>query len=834
MNMNTTIAAAVPLAAQPVQPATSVPTDGKDTLTSVLGGGLSSLYFASLGDASVANARAVAVDILTTGEDAVPVLLTELDTLGFRDGATYGRVISGVAPVDALAEMASLETVHTITQVHAVASAGAAVWQGDAAVGATVARAIGGVDGTGVRVGVLSDSYDVLGGAADDILSGDLPAGGVQVLRDFASGGDEGRAMLQIVHDIAPGADLVFHTAFGGRAVFANGILDLANTFGADIVVDDVTYFAEPFFQDGLIAQAVDTVAESGVAYFSSAGNLANESYESVFRPAPDTRSGVPSTFHDFDPDPAAVDTAQRILIGGNETLLLSFQWDQPFASAGGPGSASDLDVFLTDANGKQVAVARSNNIGGDPVEVLSFTNPDSVATPYFLKLEYYSGPTLDPANPPRIKYVDFGNTPLNASTVEYFKGAPTVVGHHGANGSQAVGAASYASTPAFGASPPILAPYSSVGNVTRLFDADGNRLSRPESRQGVDLVATDDGNTTFFGWYDREGDGFPNFTGTSAAAPTAAAVAALLKEAAPDATPTEIYAALQGSAIDMRAPGIDAATGAGLIQADAALALLTGTPEPEIAVFGNGQEIADGDFSPRWLDRTIFGSVNVDGGSALREFAIRNTGDAALTVNAANIAGPHAGDFTLVAAPASSVAAGGGATSFTIRFDPSGPGPRNATVTLVNSDADETLYQFAIRGEGLAAPVPTNATTLTIEVAGTQAFGIFPIVEILVGDEVVSQLAVTADKSQGARQTFSVTIGAAAGSDTIGVRYTNDAADAAAGNDRNLFLYGVEIDGRALDIGEAAYERDNGEVLTGQSGMWWSGTMVFEDALVA
>ncbi|MBR8828945.1 MAG: S8 family serine peptidase, partial [Gomphosphaeria aponina SAG 52.96 = DSM 107014] len=89
--------------------------------------------------------------------------------------------------------------------------------------------------------------------------------------------------------------------------------------------------------------------------------------------------------------------------------------------------------------------------------------------------------------------------------------------------------------------------------------------------------------NTTFFG-SDVEGDGFPNFFGTSAAAPHAAAVAALMLEAKPNATPEEIYAALEKTALDMNDPftagsdpGFDNGTGYGLIQADAAIAELLG-----------------------------------------------------------------------------------------------------------------------------------------------------------------------------------------------------------------------------------------------------------------
>ncbi len=97
--------------------------------------------------------------------------------------------------------------------------------------------------------------------------------------------GDEGRAMMQIVHDVAPGAGLAFYTAENSEADFANGIGQLAASVasggaGAKVIVDDVGYFDEPFFQDGLVAQAINTVEANGVAYFSSAGNNGTLAYD--------------------------------------------------------------------------------------------------------------------------------------------------------------------------------------------------------------------------------------------------------------------------------------------------------------------------------------------------------------------------------------------------------------------------------------------------------------------------------------------------------------------------------------------------------------------------
>ena len=150
------------------------------------------------------------------------------------------------------------------------------------------------VNGAGIKVGVLSDSFNNLGGAAADEADGALPpAADIDVIKDLASGGtDEGRAMMQIVHDIAPGASLAFYTAFDSEQDFANGILALAAA-GCKVIADDVSYFDEPFFQNGVVAQAIQTVEAEGVTYVSAAGNDASNGYQAAWTPISGTYDGT-------------------------------------------------------------------------------------------------------------------------------------------------------------------------------------------------------------------------------------------------------------------------------------------------------------------------------------------------------------------------------------------------------------------------------------------------------------------------------------------------------------------------------------------------------------
>lgn len=522
------------------------------------------------------------------------VLLADLERLGLTRGARAGEVVSGFLPLAALEDAAALASLRSIAASPApVRNVGSITSQGDFALRAATARTTHGVNGAGITVGVLSDAYDTLGGAAADIASGDLPPGGVPVLNGespycgtliFCI--DEGRAMLQIVHDIAPGAPLLFHTALGGIAGYANAIHDLANA-GADVLVDDLMYLDEPWFQDGVIAQAVDSVAAAGVAYFSAAGNAGRSSMQAPFNDSgtifcieffPPIGDCDPifervGRMHDFDPGPA-VDLFQSVTIPTDAVLTVAMQWNQPF---GGPGPTSDHDIVLLDETGGVYfeISANDNLITGEGWEVVQFQNAEVLGygNKFNLIITYDD---VDSTGPPAslLKTIIFGD----GSFDEHATNAPTLVGHANANGAQAVGAAFFANTPAYGVSPPVGQPYSSAGGVPILFNTNGVPLASPEVRAKPAVMATDGVNTTFFFSDTHGNDGIDDFFGTSAAAPHAAGVAALMLQAHVGATLSQVQSALQASAIDMGASGFDNDSGAGLIQADAAIAALLGS----------------------------------------------------------------------------------------------------------------------------------------------------------------------------------------------------------------------------------------------------------------
>jgi len=524
-----------------------------------------------------------------------------------------------------------------------------------------------GIDGSGITVGIMSDSFDTNlapNSAALDIASGDLPGAGnplgntepVVVLEDSPARTDEGRAMAQIVHDVAPKAKLGFATANGGQLNFANNIRALAGDpaapnyqagFKADVIVDDVIYLDEPFFQDGIVAQAVDEVVAKGVSYFSSAGNRpATQAYDSTVRIVPGNSTSWASTNLDFSDVPEAlyaggfhnyagnddVDIAQTVQFtvnpGSSNNVVL--QWNEPFDSnpptpVGAPfasgtgtvptGSFSEftfsgtagqavfvfvdgdttttgvsipdivLELYAPDGTlladkdtgtnpefiGLELPVTGTYRVrvisfvptqGGDfRYEVSNAELPEPVLSDYnllfFLDTGEFLGALAEAntltnrpielgginatvtiqlviarANTPapsrhvadRIRWVGFGNIDPQEYT-SYLD--PVTYGHNSAAG--AIGVAAYAFYAPF-----IPEAFTSPGPSTIYFDKDSRRLRHVEYRQKPDIAAMDGANTTFFSQDSLvDEDTFPNFFGTSASAPHAAAIAALMLDAA-------------------------------------------------------------------------------------------------------------------------------------------------------------------------------------------------------------------------------------------------------------------------------------------------------------
>ena len=458
----------------------------------------------------------------------------------------------------------------------AISNIGVTTTNGDVAIHSDFVRNGYNVSGEGVKVGVISDSYNTIPGgpAATDVSNGDLPGTAnpnnnttpVQLLKEYPFGrrSDEGRAMLQLVHDIAPKAQLGFRTGFISSGDFAQGIREFKQN-NYNVIVDDVTYITEPFLQDGVVAQAVDEVTAQGVSYFAAAGNYANVSYQSTFNPV-SAPGGFTGSAHNF----GGGDIYQNVsLTPGTYTIVL--QWQDNIYSLGQTqtGTVNDLDIYLTRLDGSMLFGFNRNNLGGDPLEILPFTV--TANTQANLMIIRAAGTTAV-----NFKYVVFrGDLTIN----EYNSGQSTIVGQANSAGAMTVGAIRYNKTPAFGGA----SPYN-----TETFSSLGGTLVNGVNRNKPDFAAPDGVNTTInFSSLNVEADQFPNFFGTSAAAPHAAGVAALLlqsklKFSNQVLTPAQMRSLLQSTALDLSTPGFDFSSGAGLIQAQPALATFA-APTPVI-----------------------------------------------------------------------------------------------------------------------------------------------------------------------------------------------------------------------------------------------------------
>jgi hypothetical protein len=587
----------------------------------------------------------VLIDAVTRGDPQQ--LKSALVALGLEHPAVYSNDVGGWLPVAQLDAATMSAEVHSIRAAIPHTRTGAVTSQGDFVEHSDIARSGNSLMGTGVTVGVLSDSFDCyavyaennvpaggaagyanngfLATAATDVSTGDLPAN-VQVLEEAEAGnggcmnygaptqlpfGDEGRAMLQIVHDVAPSASLAFYTAENSEADFASGIGKLA-TAGAKVIADDVGYFDEPFFQDGIVAQAIDTVEAQGVAYFSAAGNDGTLAYDNLTPSFNTTSTTAPNSGEkllNFDATGATTVTTLPVTIAAlvpGEFVAIVVEWDQPYVTgaSGSGGATSQIDLCITGATGTDeieqynsdtsagANCSGPNATGSDSYQVMIVANPanasgNTAAETLNLVVGLAGG-----AAPGRIKVAvedDGAGSTINA----FQTNTATLQGHPGAAGAAAVGAAFYFQTPACGTTPAQLESYSSEGGAPILFDVNGVRLATPVVRQKPDFVGPDGVNDTFLG-FTLASQGitgsngllttstaacqnhptYPNFFGTSAATPHAAAIAALMLQAKPTATPTQIYQALSASALSMGAPSPNQQSGYGFIQADTAFAM--------------------------------------------------------------------------------------------------------------------------------------------------------------------------------------------------------------------------------------------------------------------
>ena len=615
----------------------------------------------------------------------------------------------------------------------AAVNQGSVVSEGDRTHAADTARSRFKVTGIGVKACVLSDGVDSLDAS---VATGDLPPD-VDVLPGQEGDGDEGTAMLEIIHDLAPSAKLGFATAFISEESFADNILALRFDAHCDIIVDDILYFHEDPFQDGLIAQSVNAVTADGAFYFSSAGTEGNTidgtagNYEGDFV---DSGLGVgkfAGQAQDFDPGPGV--QVLNPLSPNSDGVPVTLWWSDPLGAA-----TNDYDLYLFDSSGDVLTFSQEVQDGDDDpferVDTRRFLTGQRLAVVKFSGADrYFQLSAL------RGRFADSTDGLKGFST-------PGVTRGHNA----AAQAFSVAATPAHDAfgrdleegDPPNPAgPYPNVftrKSVPERFTSDGPRRVFYEAdgtpitpgnfsatggalRQKPEITAADGTASSV--------SGFTPFFGTSAAAPHAAAIAALVLSGNPGMTNAELRVALTSSAMDLNPAGVDARSGHGVIRADRLLRNTGATPQPLVQtgeptvtpISGDG----DAFLEPGEQATISLPAVNIGDGTATGVSVVLSTADPLVTLT------PPSRSYGTIDAGESK------SDTFTLTLQPDYPVGRavalSATVTFAGvlsptmsslsvpvGQPSTQVQTFAYNGP--VVPIPDNDPTgasATVDVSG-------------------------------------------------------------------------------------------------------------------
>jgi hypothetical protein len=697
---------------------------------------------------------------------------------------------TGRIEIQRLDDLAAVAEVGSIRPLYAPRRrSGIVTSQGDASIRAALARTTFGVNGTGVKVGVISDSFRQLLGSgttsppvctpipADDPLdtatpeiltssapqvAGELPAS-IEILDDCTSVDncgaplDEGRALAEIVHDLAPGAEIIFHSGFNGEANMAQGIAQLASC-GADVIVDDLVYEREPMFQDGPIAHAAQTAVDGGVAYFSAAGNEAGLGVDDDyldFSPTDDPIGATGDDFHDF----GGGDRFASVKVAPGCGLTVVLQWNETYPAPLGVGASSDLDLYLcTDPMNVGSCSTVSSGQGcfistlpeGEPLEVADYWNSSGSAETVHVAVDHVC--SLDPPYPQpadsHFRLAVFGNgCSLGNSEVKADCSSSSasfcfeqgifqdfqIYGHSAAEGVVAVGASFYKEIDTNGTNDPPtnqidVEPFSSLGgDLPFYFTGSGSPLpGAPVTRFKPDVVAPDGVNTSFFGNdLPADADTYPNFVGSSAAAPHVAAIAALIRQANPLLDPLEVKELLMTTARDIESSGPDALSGS----------VTTVESSQTIVVIANSTAgPADLAVSSMVLSDLVNFTLNPAAG-----------GDAC-------------GSTTPLIVPGDSCTVG-------VTFDPVGAGAFSESLTINSNGPIETVSLLGTACTGQLDEVLTSGVgvsgPLTVEACNSITAGPYPIVSGSVSFRAGSRIVLRDGFSVSAGAIFSAEIDA-------------------------------------------------------------------------
>lgn len=415
-------------------------------------------------------------------------------------------------------------------------------------------------DGTGVKVGVISDG---MGFTGQSVSTGDLPAydgpcvdpppgyyppsdiqfysfnltyQGTQEdkVRNAPSDTDpdayrEGTAMMEIIHDLAPKAKLFFSNFDFYIPDTFNQSKDWLASQGCDIICDDISVFNAGNLDGTSIFSLKNTqLVQAGHLYYTSVGNYAQSHYGGYFTDDPSR----PNRIHNFVYDPAnqRYDETLEVRIPTFGYAIFALTWYEPFGQSG-----DDIDLYVLDSHtldlSNPLAFSTDYQLGdGDPVELTYLYNfgYDTVVSVVIVRKN------ID-LTPRRMDLFIYGYCEM----LEHIVPEGSVSCNNDAGG----GVMSIGAIDANNPKRSTVEYFSSRGPTI-----DGRIKPEMANYDGVETSVPD----------------FEVFYGTSAAAPHAAGVAALLRQLLPYERPDQVNAYLRFFCDDLAPSGVDNISGSG------------------------------------------------------------------------------------------------------------------------------------------------------------------------------------------------------------------------------------------------------------------------------